>query len=112
MKAKKALKRLTKIEALMAEVAKRYSAIAPGIRKVLQEAKTAVTQARVAVSSGPPKSAKKTEPAWTDAAVRKAARKVFKAKKAKRRAPAKKAAKTSRASGQVAAKAANPPGVS
>jgi hypothetical protein len=50
MKANKALKRLTKIEALMSAVTKRYSASAPHIQKALQDAKAAVTRAMEAVS--------------------------------------------------------------
>jgi hypothetical protein len=50
MKANKALKRLTKIEALMSDVTKRYSASAPHTREVLQDAKAAVTRAMEAVS--------------------------------------------------------------
>jgi hypothetical protein len=50
MKANKALKRIAKIEALMSDVTERYSASAPHIRQVLQDAKEAITQAREAVS--------------------------------------------------------------
>ena len=50
MKANKALKRLAKIEALMSDVTKRYSASAPHTREVLQDAKAAVTRAKEAVS--------------------------------------------------------------
>jgi hypothetical protein len=50
MKAKKALKRLAKIEALMSDVTERYSASAPHIREVLQDAKAAVNRAKEAVS--------------------------------------------------------------
>ena len=50
MKAKKILKRIAKIEALMSEVTERYSASAPHIREVLQDAKAAVTRAKEAVS--------------------------------------------------------------
>jgi hypothetical protein len=50
MKAKKALKRLAKIEALMSGVAERYSASATHVREVLQDAKTAVIRAKEAVS--------------------------------------------------------------
>jgi hypothetical protein len=50
MKTNKALKRLAKIEALMSDVTARYSASAPQIRKVLQDAKAAVTRAVEAVS--------------------------------------------------------------
>ena len=49
MKAKKALKRLAKIEALISDVTERYSS-APHIREVLQDAKAAVTRAKEAVS--------------------------------------------------------------
>jgi hypothetical protein len=50
MKANKALKRLAKIEALMSGVTKRYSAIAPNLRRVLQDALDAVARAKGAVS--------------------------------------------------------------
>ena len=49
MKANKARKRLAKIEALISDVAERYSN-APHIREVLQDAKAAVTRAKEAVS--------------------------------------------------------------
>ncbi len=49
MKANKALKRLAKIEALMSDVAERYSESVPHIREVLQHAKAAVTRAKEAV---------------------------------------------------------------
>ena len=50
MKANKALKRLAKIEALMSDVVERYSASAPHVRELLQDAKAAVTRAKEAVS--------------------------------------------------------------
>ena len=50
MKANKALKRRAKIEMLMSDVTERYSASAPHIREVLQDAKAAVTRAKEAVS--------------------------------------------------------------
>jgi DNA-binding protein HU-beta len=50
MKAKKALKRLAKIEVWMSDVTERYSTSAPNIREVLQKAKTAVTRAKKALS--------------------------------------------------------------
>lgn len=50
MKAKKALKRLAKIEALMSDVTERYSASATHVREVLQDAKAAVIRAKEAVS--------------------------------------------------------------
>ena len=49
MKANKALKRLAKIEALMSDLTERYSAGAPSIRDLLQNAEVAVTQAKEAV---------------------------------------------------------------
>ena len=51
MKANKALKRLAKIEALMSVVTERYSASAPHIREVLQDAKAAVARARETVQA-------------------------------------------------------------
>jgi hypothetical protein len=50
MKTNKALKRLAKIEALMSDVTERYSASAPHIRQVLEDAREAITQAKEAVS--------------------------------------------------------------
>ena len=50
MKANKALKRLAKIEMLMSDVTERYSASAPHIREVLQDAKAAIVRAKEAVS--------------------------------------------------------------
>jgi len=50
MKSNKALKRLAKIEALMSDVTERYSASAPHVRELLQDAKAAVTRAKEAVS--------------------------------------------------------------
>jgi predicted nucleic acid-binding Zn-ribbon protein len=50
MKANKAVKRLAKIEALMSDVTERYSARAPHIREMLQDAKAAVTRAKEALS--------------------------------------------------------------
>ena len=50
MKANKALKRLAKIEALISNVTERYSANAPAVRQVLQDAKTAVARAKEAMS--------------------------------------------------------------
>jgi hypothetical protein len=49
MKTNKALKRLAKIEALISDMTKRYSS-APGIRRTLQEARSAVTRAKAGVS--------------------------------------------------------------
>jgi hypothetical protein len=112
MKANKALKRLSKIEALMAEVAKRYSASAPHIRGMLQNAKAAIAHAKQAVrsqvssaaskKSAPiKKAAKKTKAKKASASrkkapVRKAAPKVPAAKTQKKRAPIRKIAKKKR----------------
>jgi hypothetical protein len=49
MKANKALKRLARIEALMTDVTKRYSANPPHVREALDDAKAAVTRAKDAV---------------------------------------------------------------
>ena len=49
MKANKAFKRLAKIEGLITDLAERYSASAPRLRDVLQNAKAAVTRAKEAV---------------------------------------------------------------
>jgi len=46
MKATKALKRLTHFEELISDVIERYSAAAPDIRAVLQDAKAAVIRTR------------------------------------------------------------------
>ncbi len=53
MKANKALKRLTKIEALISDVTERYSAGAHHIREALHEAKAAVARVKAAVKSQP-----------------------------------------------------------
>jgi hypothetical protein len=86
MKANKALKRLAKIEALMSDVTERYSASAPLLGEVLQDAKAAVARAKEAVSlqasSGTKgavakadRAAEKAAPAQKKAAVKKAATK-------------------------------------
>ena len=49
MKANKALKRLTKIKALISDVTERYSASTPHLRDVLRYAEEAVTKAKEAV---------------------------------------------------------------
>jgi hypothetical protein len=51
MKSNKALKRLTHVEELLADVTERYSADASHVREALQAAKLAVTRAKDAVSS-------------------------------------------------------------
>ena len=51
MKANKALKRLAKIEALMSDVVKRFSAEAPHIRGILGELKATVVRVKEAVKA-------------------------------------------------------------
>jgi len=62
MKTNKALKRLTKIEALMSAVTERYSASAPHIREALDDAKAAVIRAKQAVSLEASSGGSKTPP--------------------------------------------------
>jgi hypothetical protein len=94
MKANKALKRLAKIEALISDVAKRYSSGAAHIRKALQDAKAAVAHVKSAVNSQASSGkAKKAAPAKKKPAVKKPAVKAPVAKTAKKRARVKKAAK-------------------
>jgi hypothetical protein len=94
MKATKALKCLTKIEASMSDVTDRYVTIAPAVRKALRDAMAAVTMAKDAVgfevSSG---TAATSPPALKKAKAAKPAP----AKKASKKATAKKAVKTSTA---------------
>jgi hypothetical protein len=116
MKANKALKRLTKIETLMADLTARYSPTAPRTREVLQDAKAAVARAKEALSlqaaAKADRGAKKAAPARKKAAVKKPAPKATIAKSAKKRAPIKKAAKkkaatmTASAAGHAAPEAA------
>jgi hypothetical protein len=100
MKATKALKRLIKIESLMSAVAERYSASAPHLRRVLEEAADAVVRAKQAVSlqasSGikgatpkPHRAAKTPAPSQEKASVKNVAASGRKAK----RAPIKKTTK-------------------
>lgn len=97
MKANKALKRLAKIEALMSDVAERFSASAPHLREALKDLKAAVLSVKEAVkvqaSSAAPKKAshEKAARAQKKAVVNRAA--APKAKAAKKRAPVRKAAK-------------------
>jgi hypothetical protein len=104
MKANKALKRLAKIEALMSDLTERYSASAPHLRKVLQDAKAAVARAKEAVSlevssgtkAATPKAgraAKKATPAQKKAPLEKVAANTARAKTAKKNTPIKRAAK-------------------
>jgi hypothetical protein len=94
MKVNKALKRLTRIEALMSDVTERFSTSAPSIREALQDAMAAVTVAKEAVSLEAT-SGTETDPPVEHPAQKKAeAAKPAPAKKAKR-ATTKTAAKTS-----------------
>jgi hypothetical protein len=122
MKVNKALKRLAKIEAVMSNVAARYSPSAPHTREALQDAKAAVVRAKEAVeaffrtakNAAKPKrkrsaaprrrrvqkraapvggAAKKAAPVRKKAAVKKVAVKPLAAKTTKKRAPIKKAVK-------------------
>ncbi len=102
MKANKALKRLAKIKALIADVTERYSASAPHLRDVLQYAEDAVTKAKEAVglhvSSGTKgrakaaKAAKKAVPIQKKTAVKKVVNAPT-AKTAKKSTPIRKVAK-------------------
>ena len=87
MKATKTLKKLTKIEALIADVSERFSASAPHIQAALHDAKAAFARVKEAVSlhasSGTKTAAptahraeKKAAPARKKAAVKKAAAKL------------------------------------
>jgi hypothetical protein len=101
MKANKALKRLTKIEALMSDVTERYSATTPHLREVLQGAEDAVARAKEAVSLQVTKAAtakegraaKKATPAQKKPGVKKVAANAQRAKTAKKNTPSKSTAK-------------------
>jgi len=60
MKARKALKRLEKVEALMSDVIERFTASEPSIQEALQDAKTSVDRAKQAVQAQPAVSTKTT----------------------------------------------------
>ncbi len=81
MKANKALKRLAKIEALMSGVTERYSASAPHLREVLQDAKAAVTRAKEAVSLQSSSGTAKNPPVKHSEATSKAMRELSKPKR-------------------------------
>ncbi|MFN7996026.1 MAG: hypothetical protein U0Q18_20620 [Bryobacteraceae bacterium] len=53
MKARKALKRLEKAEALMSDVIERFTATEPKVQEALQDAKTSVDRAKEAVQAHP-----------------------------------------------------------
>jgi hypothetical protein len=67
MKANKALKRLARIEGLMSNLTGRYSASAPGVRDVLQNAMAAVTRAKEAVGLEASSAASKNPPVHSEA---------------------------------------------
>ena len=95
MKANKALKRLAKIEALVSDVARRFSASAPHVSDVLKDLKAAVARVKEAVdkqvSSGTDK--KKATPAPKKKTAKKKVAKASKAKAPKKVARVKRAAK-------------------
>ena len=102
MKVKKAVKRLTKIKALMSDVTKRFSVSAPHLREVLQGAEDAIARAKQAVSieSGTKattakarRSAKRATPAQKKASVKTVAANTSRAKAVKKSPRVKKAGK-------------------
>jgi len=98
MKANKALKRLAKIEALIADVAERFSASAPHLRDALKDLKSAVVSVKEAgrmqaSSTSAKKKAKKAAPAALEPELKNTAFEVRKARGTKKRAPLKKVAK-------------------
>jgi hypothetical protein len=102
MKANKALKRLAKIESLMSVVIERYSASAPHLRRVLQDAADAIARAKQAVklqaSSGTKaakahRAEKTTAPSQKKASVKKVAANARRAEATKKSTPVKKTAK-------------------
>jgi hypothetical protein len=86
MKTNKALKRVTHAEDLVSDVIERYSAGSPDIREKLQDAKTAITGAKDAVSSQASSEKMSTR---KKAAARKSAVKVPPAKATKKHGPTK-----------------------
>jgi len=106
MKANKALKRLTKIEVLMSKVRDQFSANAPTLENVFQQATAAIARAKEAVGlqvsskakarAKAPKATKRAIPVQKKAALEKLVNAPT-AKTAKKSAPVKKAAKKRRA---------------
>jgi len=91
MKANKALKRLAKIEALMSDVGKRFSAHAPSLREAFADLKVAVDRVKEAVRVQATSAARKEKTSnGRKKATKKAAVKAPMAKSAKKRAPVKK----------------------
>ena len=100
MKANKAVKRLGKIESLLADVSKGYEAAAPLLRSALENVKAAMARAKEAVTAKPAKKAKAKSKAKAGgktakkkAAVKKADAKASKVTAGKKKAPRKKARK-------------------
>ena len=109
MKANKALKRLAKIEGLMSDVAKRFSAHAPSLQEAFADLKAAVDRVKEAVGVQATSAAgKKKAASGRKKAAKKAAVKAPLAKSAKKAAPVKKVAKRTAAkkTARVARKAA------
>jgi hypothetical protein len=73
MKAKKALKRLTRVETLLSDVVDQYDAIEPDVRELLDSAKASVVRAKETVdgkasakaAKKPPVKAEKSKPGLT-----------------------------------------------
>ena len=88
MKANKAVKRLGKIEALLADVAKGYAAAAPLLKAALENVKAAALKAKDAVTAKPAKAAKKKGKSKVKkkAAVKRAEPKAAKVKAGKKKA--------------------------
>jgi hypothetical protein len=94
MKKNKALKRLAKIEAMMSDVAKRFSAHAPSLQEAFADLKAAVDRVKEAVGVQASSAAgKKKAASGRRKAAKKVAEKAPMAKLAKKRAPVKKIAK-------------------
>jgi len=112
MKANKALKRLAKIEALISDVAKRYSSGKTHVRDALQDAKAALARVKAAVSSRAPVKTAKKSPPIKKAAKKRVAKKVAPARKktaAKKSAPVTRAPKKRAAKKRVSKKTAPVP---
>ena len=127
MKGNKALKRLAKIDTLMSDVAKRFSAHTPNLREVFEELKTAVDRAteavkvQVASAAGKKKTASskkakatvkaaaKAAPLRKKRAAKKAIMEAATTKSAKKRSPAKKIARKRAAHAAAIGSARIPP---
>jgi hypothetical protein len=98
MKANKALRRLTKIETLMSDVAKRFSAHAPHLREAFADLKAALGRIKDEVGAGVSAATGKKKPApGRKKAAKKAIVKAPTAKSAKKRAPITKVARSTAA---------------